>query len=506
MFNLTINSTNVANSLNNMYQYQFKNGAFEVPANAEMMITSFQIPYSWYNITTRYNNNSFKIHWPTSTVNSITLTNGGSGYTSVPTVAFTPTNTTVASVTVTAGGSGFTSVPTVAFSAPNTVVSATVTVGGSGYTSVPTVTFSGGAGSGAAATAVLTGGIVTSIIVTAVGTGYTSVPTIAFTGGGGTLAAATAVLGTTATATVVLTGTVVTSLIVTAVGSGYTSTPTITFTGGGGTGATATAVLGVTATATAVLTGTTVTSLILNGGGTGYTVSPTITFSGGGGGTGAAATANAYIPYTLTMDDGFYTVNALNARIQQFCITNNMYLTDGSGNNVYYLSVSPNSTAYANQVITKLIPTSGTGYTVPSGFAGYSLVTKRPPYIEILSNNFGKYLGFTTGIYGKDQIADYNVLSNIIPTATTVNSLLVKCSLVSNGCSNQSDILDAFAIGGSTGGTFGGNLNYTNTIEKFVRIAEGRYNNFIVTITDQNNNDITILDNNLLINFLIRVK
>ncbi len=81
MFNLTINSTNVANNLNNMYQYQFKNDAFEVLANAEMMITSFQIPYSWYNITSRYNNNSFKIHWPSSTVNSITLTNGGSGFT-----------------------------------------------------------------------------------------------------------------------------------------------------------------------------------------------------------------------------------------------------------------------------------------------------------------------------------------------------------------------------------------------------------------------------------------
>ena len=64
MFNLTINSTNVANSLNNMYQYQFKNGAFEVPANAEMMITSFQIPYSWYNITSRYNNNSLKYIGP----------------------------------------------------------------------------------------------------------------------------------------------------------------------------------------------------------------------------------------------------------------------------------------------------------------------------------------------------------------------------------------------------------------------------------------------------------
>ncbi len=29
---------------------------------------------------------------------------------------------------------------------------------------------------------------------------------------------------------------------------------------------------------------------------------------------------------------------------------------------------------------------------------------------------------------------------------------------MNNGCSNQSDILDAFAIGGSSGGTFGGNL------------------------------------------------
>ena len=101
MFNLTINSTNVANSLNNMYQYQFKNGAFEVPAGAEMMITSFQIPYSWYNITTRYNNNSFKIYWPSPIVNSIALTNGGSGYTAVPTVVFTGTNTTTATATAT---------------------------------------------------------------------------------------------------------------------------------------------------------------------------------------------------------------------------------------------------------------------------------------------------------------------------------------------------------------------------------------------------------------------
>ena len=129
-----------------------------------------------------------------------------------------------------------------------------------------------------------------------------------------------------------------------------------------------------------------------------------------------------------------------------------MYLTDGSGNNVYYLSITPNSTAYANQIITKLIPLSlPTGYTAPTGFAGYPTTTQRPPYIEILStNNFGKFLGFTAGNYGKDQIANYNVLSNLIPQGSTVNSLVVKCSLVNNGCSNQSDVLDAFAIGGTS--------------------------------------------------------
>jgi hypothetical protein len=116
-----------------------------------------------------------------------------------------------------------------------------------------------------------------------------------------------------------------------------------------------------------------------------------------------------------------------------------MYLTDGSGNNIYYLSVSPNSTAYANQIITKLVPLSlPAGYAAaPSNFPGYPTMTKRPPYIEILStDNFGKYLGFTGGNYGKDHITDYNSLSNIIPNATNVNTLLVKCSLVNNGCSN----------------------------------------------------------------------
>ena len=65
--------------------------------------------------------------------------------------------------------------------------------GGTGYTSAPTVAFSGGGGSGATATATIdSDGRVNGVAVTAHGTGYTSAPTVSFSGGGGSGAVAAA--------------------------------------------------------------------------------------------------------------------------------------------------------------------------------------------------------------------------------------------------------------------------------------------------------------------------
>ena len=76
------------------------------------------------------------------------------------------------------------------------VTSITVTNGGSGYTSAPTVTISGGAGSAATATATVEGGAVTAVTIDNNGYNYTSAPTVAFSGGGGSSAAATAAIHT----------------------------------------------------------------------------------------------------------------------------------------------------------------------------------------------------------------------------------------------------------------------------------------------------------------------
>lgn len=59
-----------------------------------------------------------------------------------------------------------------------------LTQGGSGFTSAPSVTFSGGPGTGATGVAVLTNGVVTGVTITNPGSGYTAPVTVGITGGG----------------------------------------------------------------------------------------------------------------------------------------------------------------------------------------------------------------------------------------------------------------------------------------------------------------------------------
>ena len=73
-------------------------------------------------------------------------------------------------------------------------ISITVTNGGSNYTSAPSVSITGGGGTGAEATASIANGAVTAITLTNNGYNFTSAPTVSISGGGGSSAAATAAI------------------------------------------------------------------------------------------------------------------------------------------------------------------------------------------------------------------------------------------------------------------------------------------------------------------------
>ena len=75
----------------------------------------------------------------------------------------------------------------------------TVTNGGSGYTSAPTVTIAGGSGNGATATATIANGVVTGVTVVSGGINYATAPRVTFSGGAGTGAVATAIFSARST-------------------------------------------------------------------------------------------------------------------------------------------------------------------------------------------------------------------------------------------------------------------------------------------------------------------
>ena len=73
-FNLVLNSSNVMNSNNNIYQYNFINQSFKINEGSTICVGGITIPYSWYNITNVYNNKSFQIIFPNTVITTYTIT------------------------------------------------------------------------------------------------------------------------------------------------------------------------------------------------------------------------------------------------------------------------------------------------------------------------------------------------------------------------------------------------------------------------------------------------
>jgi type IV pilus assembly protein PilY1 len=198
---------------------------------------------------------------------AINMTNVGSGYSSLPTLTFSP------------AGSGLRSfLPVLGLT--NVISSITITDPGIGYTSAPTVTIgNAGGGTGATLNAVLADtNWITGFTITHPGSGYTSNPSISLSNTGG----GTGALFSTSRATV----RGISGITVINGGSGYTSAPTITISASSGSGADFTAVTGTTY----VISGITITNS-----GSGYATQPTFTLSGTSGGSGATFSYN-YTP------------------------------------------------------------------------------------------------------------------------------------------------------------------------------------------------------------------
>jgi len=155
----------------------------------------------------------------------VTITNRGGGYTSTPTVGVSSAPSGGITGILTASMiSGIVVCTDSANPSSKSVQSVEITNPGSGYTVAPKVRFSGGGGSGAAATATIGDGIVGIITVTNAGSGYTAAPAITFTNQ--IFKTGVTTVSASATAVVSSAGTI-TAIRLTNAGVGYSVAPTI---------------------------------------------------------------------------------------------------------------------------------------------------------------------------------------------------------------------------------------------------------------------------------------
>jgi hypothetical protein len=233
---------------------------------------------------------------PVGSVTSVRVSNGGSNYTSEPTVTFSdPVGVPAGQPSETATGYAIRNTIT------NTISEIIIVKSGAGYSSPPTVTIAPPTNAGLAVTSITTApsGSLQATVTTAVAHGFTNGIQVLISGASpndyngtktitvvdattfrypvsadlpnatGSITAARVVSGNLATASASITTSFISRFTQNSAGSGYTEAPQVKIEGGGGTGA----------TAKANVAGGQVTSVEIITQGTGYTSAPSVTIT-----------------------------------------------------------------------------------------------------------------------------------------------------------------------------------------------------------------------------------
>jgi hypothetical protein len=219
-------------------------------------------------------------------------------------------------------------------------------------------------------------------------------------------------------------------------------------------------------------------------------------------------------PFDVHIPDGFYTINTLYEYFQSVMVANGHILeTAENSNYVYFIEFLTNATFYSIEVrlssvsdhmdfgdglkditVSPVHVKAPTTWKVPTNF--------ETPQIIIPSNsNFGKLIGFNAQTISQDTSTDstnkqYSFLNDTVPNMNPSSSFVMTCNLIHNDFSTPNNILYSFTI---PNGVRFGDLITSNADVIYSRIKEGSYKEIIISIKDQDFNDLAIIDPNMLI-------
>jgi len=214
--------------------------------------------------------------------------------------------------------------------------------------------------------------------------------------------------------------------------------------------------------------------------------------------------AAATTTFNIIILDGYYSVENLNFFLQQQCILNNLYVTNASGQNVYFLEFIINPPRYAVSLNAYPIPTAAQattlGYTQPSGATWTYPAAAQCPQITF-ATAFGALIGYTAASYPTTSSVStiQNFISDLTPNINVVDSYIMTCSLINSPYSIPSDAF--FTIPLTAG--LGSLISVFPSEIVFNQIAPNSYQQIKITFFDQNFNRLEMNDNQLTLSLAI---
>ena len=218
----------------------------------------------------------------------------------------------------------------------------------------------------------------------------------------------------------------------------------------------------------------------------------------------------------LTIPDGYYSVDTLNAYLQSEMYSRSHYLLDSTGKVIYLISIAENASLYAIQLYLSRCPTATeVGSASTSIYKNYSkptsstwifptINTARPSLTVSSTNTFRDIIGFSAKTYSSTATIDtVSFTSDYTPQVSPVSSIVMTCSLCNQPMSRPNNVLYSF---GTTNVQFGYGINVAPSQLMFVPINAGNSNEFYVEFRDQDFQPMNIKDNQLVIMLAIKTK
>jgi hypothetical protein len=213
------------------------------------------------------------------------------------------------------------------------------------------------------------------------------------------------------------------------------------------------------------------------------------------------------LEYSVDIPDGYYEISDLNSYFQSIMIANTHYMTNSSGQYIYFLEFVVNTSRYATQINSYELSTtiqSLNGYSLPAGATWSVPNTALQALFKVNTTGFGELLGYSVGSYPTTQTeGTISFLSSSAPQITPYSSILVSCSLVNNRAVIPSNILTSYTPLGTSVGSI---LKYEPSYIQFADIDDGQYTQITIEFRDQLNRSIVIQDPNMLISLYTKKK